>query len=1274
MRTSCITAALLALLLTAGQGYSASSGYNLFQKGLVQERAHGNLNEAIRLYTQIIEEYGDDHALAAKALLQIGACYEKLGRGEAQKAYQRIIDEYSDRKQEVAVARENLARLAAAPKQAARRPTFRKIEIASRPQNGVLSPDGNRLAFMSDGAVWAVPLHGKVDPNIAGEPVRLAEVRGIWDTSGMLAWSANGEWIAVYGKDGVYVIPAAGGEPRVVQLPEQGGHLWSYRLSLSPNGEMLAFSALELGKDRNKVSESRERYVYTIPTAGGQPQRISSGWARMPSFSSDGEYIAYVGYRKGKDWPQNTEGSRHHGDLWVAPSDGGAPVKLADVNGQLRGPIWSPDGRFIAALHEPGATNDSKEMWVYSLSPDKSSAGEPVKISLPRSSWDMPAGWTPRGELGVFMATQEHWATYAVPASGGKAVQITPESIIPYYPRWSPDGARIYLRGVYPKERKVTALYVPAAGGDPVEVPVQSQRRLVVRVPGGGFNISPDGKEIVFSAFQEPFTPQDGVDVWTIPVEGGLAARLTNDTSRESYPCWSPDGKWVAFVAWHAKSENEGFDAIHVVPAAGGETRQVSSETDKVGGGAIAFAPDGKRIAFFSGGAIKTIPVEGGQAEVLVSAVQSNGHSQLAYSPDGSKIAHSAAGKIWITPLDGGKPEALQTGLPMDAKLSDFGWSPDGEKIAFVGTIGGKSEFWLIGNFLPKSEEKSMVIRQVWSGPGVDTSGGPSPDGRHLSFTDWKTGDLALRELPSGKTRWLTEGKKGGKEKFRFASNSVISPDGKLIAYSWTNEHGTYDLCMIGTDGSGDRTLYSNRDHEVYPISWSPDATRILAMKHKTQGAREGDTEIVSVSVQDGSLTTIGIPWVQNRVCYSPRGRFMAYDYPVAAGSSNWDIALLDPRQNSRTTLLQHPGSDRLLGWVPHRQEILFLSDRAGSLDMWAIKVVDGRRQDSPTIVAQGIGQIQPQGFTDEGAFFFSRNASTLTTSIVPFDARTGEISLDAGKALLGSKDSAKWSPDGRHLACAVEQNHQWHLRIWTLTTGEEQELAPHLDVRRPDWSADGRFILVTGFDYDRRTQEDYHGGIYKIDAQDGDVTELVALPPVEEWRRDNWTSATAIWTTDGRAIFYKSHGKIVRRDIESGREELLYRNDHFEKALALSPDGEALAFGVRTPDDPNGRILTMPASGGEPRELCRSSTRAITWTPDSEYVLYAEPQGKSTTIWRASASGGERQMVAQSPHIVVSLDVHPNRKEIALSTFDQGSSIWVMEDFLPGMTARSSP
>ena len=169
-------------------------------------------------------------------------------------------------------------------------------------------------------------------------------------------------------------------------------------------------------------------------------------------------------------------------------------------------------------------------------------------------------------------------------------------------------------------------------------------------------------------------------------------------------------------------------------------------------------------------------------------------------------------------------------------------------------------------------DQKEFKITQVWSGPDVDTYGTASPDGRYLSYTDWETGDLAIRELATGKKRRLTKKGTQKQQPAIFALNSIISPDSKLVAYSWTNEYGTYDLCLIGIDGSGERTLYSSTDKdEVYPASWSSDGKQIAARRYGG-----GKTEIISIAVADGSVQVLKtfekLFWPG--LCYSPDHRF----------------------------------------------------------------------------------------------------------------------------------------------------------------------------------------------------------------------------------------------------------------------------------------------------------------------------------------------------------------------------------------------------------------
>lgn len=62
----------------------------LFQQGLVKEEGEGELQEAIELYNQVVDDESADRALRAKALLHVGICYEKLGQEEAKKNLRKI--------------------------------------------------------------------------------------------------------------------------------------------------------------------------------------------------------------------------------------------------------------------------------------------------------------------------------------------------------------------------------------------------------------------------------------------------------------------------------------------------------------------------------------------------------------------------------------------------------------------------------------------------------------------------------------------------------------------------------------------------------------------------------------------------------------------------------------------------------------------------------------------------------------------------------------------------------------------------------------------------------------------------------------------------------------------------------------------------------------------------------------------------------------------------------------------------------------------------------
>ena len=91
---------------------AAQTAQELYQRGLVQENSKGNLNDAITLYSQAAKTAGKDRSLAAKSLIRLAGCEEKLGHADqAAVAYAEVVRAYPEQRVEVAFAQDRLNRL-----------------------------------------------------------------------------------------------------------------------------------------------------------------------------------------------------------------------------------------------------------------------------------------------------------------------------------------------------------------------------------------------------------------------------------------------------------------------------------------------------------------------------------------------------------------------------------------------------------------------------------------------------------------------------------------------------------------------------------------------------------------------------------------------------------------------------------------------------------------------------------------------------------------------------------------------------------------------------------------------------------------------------------------------------------------------------------------------------------------------------------------------------------------------------------------------------------
>jgi Tol biopolymer transport system component len=547
------------------------------------------------------------------------------------------------------------------------------------------------------------------------------------------------------------------------------------------------------------------------------------------------------------------------------------------------------------------------------------------------------------------------------------------------------------------------------------------------------------------------------------------------------------------------------------------------------------------------------------------------------------------------------------------------------------------------------------VSRQLWAGKTNDLSSGASSDGRLAVFTDWSTGDLAAIELATGKQRRLTHDGEGSKG-LDFAQYPVISPDGKLVAYSWySGKKQIYELRVMGTAaGSEPRTLYSNSDvPTIFTAGWSGDGKQLLLKA----GGR-----IAMLAVDSGVLRVVKSfdRRGPGRMSLSPDGRYIAYDSPQAEEGPERDIFLLASDGSREIPLVRHPGHDAGPMWTPDGSRVLFFSDRSGALGLWSVSVADGRAQGAPALIQANAGQMSPLGFNRKGGFHYGLPSGANDLLVAEVDLETGRLLSEPVPVVSRYGRPTyrpEWSPDGRYLAYAVKTSsilaRDGALRVVVrdMETGREREMSQGFRTLDgvPRWRPDGKTLLAYGLPADGGAKT------LQLDVADGSASPL---PGIQNCAFPQWsTTSDAVWCPLGE-------DGLVRRQLGSGEETGRVLFERSSANVPPSPDGRWVAF-----MDKDRTLNLAPVAGGERRELLHlestNDSCRLTWTPDSRYVLCRNQEGQ---VWRVPASGGEARKLVIPVKGLRELRVHPDGKRVAMWAQEPGSEIWVLENFLPRM------
>jgi len=360
----------------------------------------------------------------------------------------------------------------------------------------------------------------------------------------------------------------------------------------------------------------------------------------------------------------------------------------------------------------------------------------------------------------------------------------------------------------------------------------------------------------------------------------------------------------------------------------------------------------------------------------------------VALSPDGSNLVLDLQGTLWSLPVEGGEGRALTDGLG-DDRLPDY--SPDGRRVVFQSYRSGSWDIWAIGS-------DGNGLEPLTHGPFDDREPVWSPDGTSVAFSSDRSGnyDICILNVASGEVAQLTiddeddymptwspdgsviaflsdRGAQGTTELWRIGApggpdsheSKIASFEGRASSPSWSrdgrqivlqllvervydlsgwrfSEGIASDLVLVPSRGGESTKMTSGEDVFPFRAQWMRNRGLIYtADGHLRRISGRAAPQDIPFSVKvtldrpayprrAASLSSEGRLPVRGIVgpVLSPDGKRLAF----SALGDIW-IARADGLEPMLLTRDEHLDSDP--DWSPDGRDIVFSSDRAGSMDLW---------------------------------------------------------------------------------------------------------------------------------------------------------------------------------------------------------------------------------------------------------------------------------------------------------------------------------------------------
>ena len=484
-----------------------------------------------------------------------------------------------------------------------------------------------RIAFSYLGDIWLAREDGTATRRLTDHRAR--EVYPRFSPDGhSVAFSSNR-----YGNYDVFVVSADGGTPQRLTFHSGNDDV----IGWTRDSQSVVFrSARGDGAFPNVAT------MYEVSVKGGQEKVLPVDWGYSGSFSPDGKSLVFN--RHPSSWSRRHYRGSYAADLWITDvsSKTYTPL-LADERYNRFWPMWGADGA-IYFVGDP-------------LPNDKS-----VKPGSPE----------------VLRSTNN---IYKVPAKGGQPVQVTKHTDgALFWPSMSSDGKVI----VYEENFGIWKLDVASGRTSEITLDLASDDKEnqsdveTVTNEVDAFDISPSGRRAVISVRGQ---------ILTIATERGDITRVAPDdmVSRNQFPKWSPDGKYVAF-----QSDRSGRDEIWISDPEGRNLKKITDLDNEKG--TPLWTPDSKSVLYTAADRkLYNYTIADGKTAVVSSSDVARIGS-VSVSPDSKWVAFSKQDRtlrshVYIAPITGGEERHVSDDSLLYAE-SNAVWTADGQYLVFTSAEG----------------------------------------------------------------------------------------------------------------------------------------------------------------------------------------------------------------------------------------------------------------------------------------------------------------------------------------------------------------------------------------------------------------------------------------------------------------------------------------------------------------------------------------------------------------------------------------------------------